>query len=78
MTQEVVTGQDVVDLETIPARKPLAYIALEERVVVDELVPLAIAEHALVRGAAAGLAVERCRHACVALCCELVRAYHTV
>jgi hypothetical protein len=62
MAEEVVAGQDVVDLEALAAGKSFAHIALQERVVADELVPLAIAELTLTRRAAAGLAVERRRH----------------
>jgi hypothetical protein len=62
MAQEVVSGQDVVDFQALAAREALAYVTLEEGVVLHEVLSLAIAEHGFIAGSAAGLTVERRRH----------------
>jgi hypothetical protein len=79
MAEEVVARQDVVDLEAVATGKTLADVALQEGVMADELLALPIAEHAIVRGTAARLTVERSRHSSFPVPSqELIRAYHRV
>src|SRR5688572_19065334 len=59
VAEEVVPGQDVVDLKAFRAGVALAHIALEHRVVADDARSLAVAQHALSGRAAAGLAGGR-------------------
>ena len=58
VAEEVVAGEDVVDLEAIRAGIPLADVALEEGVVANDGASPSIAQEALRRGATAGLAGE--------------------
>jgi len=53
VAEEVVARKDVVDLEAVPARETFADVALQEGVVTDEVLALAIAEHAIVGRSAA-------------------------
>lgn len=62
VAQEIVAGQDVVHLEAFAAHEPLADIALEERVVVYELLPLPVTEHTFARRSAARLTRRREGH----------------
>ena len=56
VAEEVVAADEVVHLQAIGARVPLADVALEERFVRDEGAPLLVVEERLARRAAAGLA----------------------
>jgi hypothetical protein len=58
MTEEVVAGKDVVDLQALRAGVPLADIALEEALVANDGASASIAEKAIRRRASAGLAVR--------------------
>jgi hypothetical protein len=58
MTQEVIAGKDVVDLQALRAGIPLADVALEKPLVANEGASASIAEKALRRRASAGLAVR--------------------
>lgn len=55
VTQEVVAGVDVVDPEAVGTRETLADVALEQRFVLDEVPPAAVAETAFVDRLPAGL-----------------------
>ena len=56
VAQEVVAGEDVVDLQAVRTRVALADVALEERVVADDGGSPSITQESLRRGAAARLA----------------------
>src|SRR5207245_2189811 len=62
VAEEIVGGEDVVDLEAVCAGVALAYVALEERVVVDHSTALAVIQSGGGGGLATGLAVGRWRH----------------
>jgi hypothetical protein len=62
VTEKVVAGEDVVDLQAFGARVALADVALEERVVANDVGSPSIAQEALRCGAAAGLAEGRVVH----------------
>src|SRR5262245_21280212 len=63
VTEEVVTRQDVVDLETLGAREALAHVALEQRRVTNQLVPFLVRELARLGRSAARLATGGRFHA---------------
>ena len=56
VTEEIVAGEDVVDLEAQRARETLAHVALQQGLVVDGGTALAVREQAGGCGAAARLA----------------------
>ena len=56
VAEEVVAGEDVVDLQAFRTGVALADVALEERVVADDGASPSIAQEVIRRGAAAGLA----------------------
>src|SRR5687767_6787606 len=56
VAEEVVPAEDVVHLEAFGAGIPLAYVALQERLVADHGAPLLVAQERLARGTLAGLA----------------------
>src|SRR2546428_6386043 len=62
VAEEVVSRQDVVDLETLRAGIALADVALQEVVVVDDAGAFAVIEERSSGGSAAGLAGGRWRH----------------
>ena len=56
VTEEVVAGEDVVDLEALGAGEALAHVALQERLVEHGGTPLAIREQGGSRVSSTGLA----------------------
>src|SRR5262245_20028590 len=56
VAEEIVAGEDVVDLEAVGAGEALADVALEEALAADEAAALAIREQTVVGRALAGLA----------------------
>jgi len=56
VTEEIVAGVDVVDPEAVGARETLADVALEERFVLDDVLPAPVKETAFVDRPPAGLA----------------------
>src|SRR2546426_10721914 len=62
VAEEVVPGQDVVDLETFRADIALADVALQEVVVVDDAAAFAVIEEGSGGGSTAGLAGGWWRH----------------
>ena len=62
VAEEVVTGEDVVDLKAFRAGVPLADVALEKRIVANDGRPASIAEKALRLGPAARLTVGLVHH----------------
>ena len=62
MTQEVISREDVVDAQALGARKALADVALEQRLVVDLGAALAVDEPRFRDRLAAGLATDRRFH----------------
>jgi hypothetical protein len=62
MTEEVVTGEDVVNLQAVRAGEPLADVALQEALTANLSCPLAIGEQGVAGRAPAGLAVGSGRH----------------
>ena len=55
VTEEVVTGEDVVHTEAVGADEALADVALQERLVVNDLCALAVAEQTFAYGTVARL-----------------------
>jgi hypothetical protein len=62
VTEEVVAGEDVVDLQAVCTREPLADVALQEALAANFSCPLAIGEQGVAGRASAGLAVGSGRH----------------
>jgi hypothetical protein len=56
VAEEIVAGEDVVHLQAVPAHEALANVALEQRVVADELLPFSVSEALIARQSPAGLA----------------------
>ena len=64
MAEEIVAGEDVVDLEALGARKALADVALQQTLAVDDAGSLSIAEQRPDRGTLARLAAGGGLHGC--------------
>ena len=62
MAEEIIAGEDVVDLEAVTAREALADVALQQCVVPEILLSLSVAKDVFACRAATGLTVERRRH----------------
>ena len=69
VAQEVIAGEEVVDLQAVRARVPLADVALEESPVPDHVVAPIVRKAAFLDGPSAGLAATRGLHSETALRC---------